>query len=179
MAFQHACADDHRAGELARGGEDARNVGGIVLAVAVHRQHAAGAAFQGFAKTGAQGFALAAAHGVANQRHRQLRDDVRGVVRRTIVDHDHVAAVRQHAVQQFPYRECLVETGHDHERAGGCIRQGSISISSDNPDDKGKRRFEVLVPASNDNNARASALAGLSPATACIVTAGTGSAAPR
>src|SRR6185312_16692227 len=156
-----------------------RNIGRIVLAVAIHRQDTTGAASQGFAEAGPQGFALAAALGMANQRHRHLRDDARGVVGRAIVDHDHVAAVRQHAVQQFPYRECLVEAGHHHEWAGGCIRQGSISISSDNPDDNGRRRFEAFAPASNDSSARASALAGLSRATTGHVTAGTGSASPR
>src|SRR6185437_6812733 len=122
-------------------------------------------ALQRLAKTGPQRLALAAPLGMADQRHRQPGDDRSGVVDRAVVDHDHVAAVRQHAFQEVADRERLVEAGQDHERADGGFVQGVISMSSDNPDDSGNRRRDVVSAANRCNSASACALAGLSPAT--------------
>src|SRR6185437_12809093 len=125
------------------------------------------AAPQCFTETRAQRFALAAPFGVADQRDRHLRDDRGGVVARTVVDHDHVMAMHQHAFQEAADRQCLVEAGHDHEGTGGGVVQNVISMSSDNPGDSGKRRRRPFSTASACSKASACALAGLSPATPC------------
>ena len=91
------------------GSQQARDVAGLMLAVAVHAQHAVNLEFQRGAKTAAQCFPLAAALAVSNQLNRQIGNRLAGAIGGAVVDHDDMGAVLQRAQHHLAYAQRLVQ----------------------------------------------------------------------
>src|SRR4249919_797146 len=113
-ALAQACADDDVVGVSVRRRDQARNVGRIVLAVAVHGDDAARAAPQCLGESVAQAGALAHALRMAQHGHRQVGDPLAGAVVGAVVDHDDVGAFAQRGFDHATNAQRLVEGGnHD------------------------------------------------------------------
>ncbi len=105
-----------------------------MLAVAVHRQHAAGAAFQREAESVEQRARFAGRRRVADQLDGQIGNGRDRAVARPVVDDDHVLAVRQRLLHDRADRAFFVQRRNDDETVAGRtvhhIAQGKISTSS-------------------------------------------------
>ncbi len=120
-----ARADDNAARMPRRRFEQARQVGRIVLAVAVDGEHAARTTRERFGEAGAQCRALAAPLRVAQHGHRQVAQAFAGAIVRTVVDHDHPRTVAQGVFDHVANPQRLVQR-RDHHRhfAGAPLSHG-------------------------------------------------------
>src|SRR5690606_35001090 len=113
-----ARADHDLAGVAVGRLDHARDVAGLVLAVAVHGQHRARALAQRLAEAVAERGALAHGPRVAQQRDRQVRELGHGVVVGAVVHHDHPGALRERALDHAADAQRFVEGGDHHGDLG-------------------------------------------------------------